>query len=334
MRTISIIAPLLFVVSFAGIAAAQAEQAARVITSQNFESKRPAAKAAAGTERAQTADAAAGPKKSSAVLSSPKRKYSFVSRSVAMRPVVPRSSAAAAAPIKAEPAIKKPQLKTEELGVTFWRLRPLTPSDGDVPSFPVKVDDGIEKWAAERVRSSTKFKQGDRVRFTIESSRSGYLYIANREVYADGSTGDAEIIFPTLRTRSGDNRVSAGTLIEIPGSGDSVPYFTVQPRRADYAGEELIVLITSTEIPDIEKSLRAQPISREQLEKWYQWQMGADVYDADDGEGIAFTKVEADAVQSASRSLTREEPLPQTIYRVQTPKDSPLFVIIRMETER
>jgi hypothetical protein len=87
-------------------------------------------------------------------------------------------------------------------------------------------------------------------------------------------------------------------------------------------------------MPDIEKSLRAQPISREQLEKWYQWQMGADVYDADDGEGIAFTKVEADAVQSASRSLTREEPLPQTIYRVQTPKDSPLFVIIRMETER
>lgn len=215
--------------------------------------------------------------------------------------------------------------------MTFWRLRPLTDADGDVPTFPVKVGDTTEKWAAERVRSSTRFKPGDRVRFTVEASRTGYLYIANREVYADGSTGEAEMIFPTLRTRSGDNHVSAGTLVEIPASADSVPYFTIQPRRPDYAGEELIVVITPNEMPDIEKTLRPQPISRERLEKWYEWQMGADVYDAEDGEGIAYTRIEADAVENNSRSLTREEPLPQTIYRVRIAKETPLFVIIRME---
>jgi len=91
------------------------------------------------------------------------------------------------------------------------------------------------------------------------------------------------------------------------------------------------VVITPNEMPDIEKALRPLPISRDRLEKWYEWQMGADVYDADDGEGIAYTRSEAEATESTSRSLTREEPLPQTIYRLKIAKETPLFVIIRME---
>jgi hypothetical protein len=245
-----------------------------------------------------------------------------------MKQAAPTVSPAVPAPKKPAAA---PVLKSEELGVTFWRLRPVKDADGDVPTFPVKVGSGTQNWAAERVKSSTRFNPGDRVRFTIEASRTGFLYIADREVYADGTYGDAELIFPTLRTRSGDNRVSAGTLVEIPGSNDSVPYFTIQPRRADYVGEELIVVITPTEMADVEKSLRPQPIPRERLDKWYAWQMGADVYDADDGEGIAYTRAEADVAENTSRSLTREEPLPQTIYRLNIPKDMPLFVIIRLE---
>jgi len=330
---------VLFLVCGISVLAQENEAPSRSITAEGFSARRPAAaKAAAGSNEKRASDAAGGSNKSSAVLTGPRRKYSFVSRVTAVKPTAgsARGGAPPARPIApvAKPNREAPKLLTEELGVTFWRLRPLADSDGDVPTFPVKVGDGTQKWAAERVRSSTQFKPGDRVRFTIEASRSGYLYIANREVYADGSTGDAEIIFPTLRTRSGDNHVSAGTLIEVPGASDSVPYFTIQRRRADYVGEELIVVITPNEMTDVEKSLRPQPISHERLDKWYQWQMGEDIYDADDGEGLAFTRTEADVAESNSRSLTREEPLPQTLYKVTIAKETPLFVIIRMQAAK
>jgi hypothetical protein len=316
---------------------AQNESPSRSITSEGFRSQRPTESDAGAPGKKPVAGASVS-KKNADVISSPKRKYSYVTRVSA-----PRLSAAAVGkpgampPATLTPAQTKtvaPVLMSEELGVTFWRLRVVKDTDGDVPTFPVIVGDGTQKWAAERVKSSTRFQPGDRVRFTIEASRTGYLYIANREVYADGSTGDAEIIFPTLRTRSGDNHVSAGTLVEIPASTDSVPYFTIQPRRANYAGEELIVVITPNELADIEKSLRPAQISRDRLAEWYKWQMGEDVYDADDGEGIAYTRVEADAAESTSRSLTREEPLPQTIYRVRISKETPLFVIIRLDAAK
>jgi hypothetical protein len=315
---------------------AQDDQPSRSITSEGFRSQRQTASEAAAPGQKAAATASSAAKKNSDIISSPKRKYSFVSRvsgprqaaGVVTKPATPSPTYKPTSP---QTKNETPVLKAEELGVTFWRLRPLNDTDGDVPTFPVKVGDGTQKWAAERVKSSTRFKPGDRVRFTIEASRTGYLYIANREVYADGTTGDAEIIFPTLRTRSGDNHVSAGTLVEIPASIDSVPYFTIQPRRADYVGEELVVVITPNPMTDIEKTLRPEPISRDRLQKWYDWQMGADVYDADDGEGIAYTQTEADAAENASRSLTREEPLPQTIYRLNIPKEMPLFVIIRMQ---
>jgi hypothetical protein len=315
-----------------------AEAPSRSITPEGFRSQRPAGSESGASGQKAAAGASSTARKNANVVSNPRRKYSFVSRvsgarqasALGARPTVPAISPAPPKPVK----MTVPVLKSEEFGVTFWRLRPLREDDGDVPTFPVRVGDRTQKWAAERVKSSTRFKSGDRVRFTIEASRTGYLYIPNREVYADGTYGDAEIIFPTLRTRSGDNHVSAGTLVEIPASTDSVPYFTIQPRRADYVGEELIAVITPNEMTDIEKTLRPQPISRERLNKWYDWQMGADVYDADDGEGIAYTRTEADAAENTSRSLTREEPLPQTIYRLKIPKEMPLFVIVRLETAK
>ena len=318
---------------------AQNDTPSRSITSEGFRSQRPAASEAAASGRKAAAGASSTAKKNNDVLTNSRRKYNFVSRVSGVRQAAavvakPGAVSTAKPPPPTTTKSAAPVLKSEELGVTFWRLRPLKETDGDVPTFPVRVGDGNQNWAAERVRSSTRFEPGDRVRFTIEASRTGYLYIANREIYADGTYGDAEIIFPTLRTRSGDNHVSAGTLVEIPGSNDSVPYFTIQPRRADYVGEELIVVITPNEMTNIEKTLRPQPISKERLDKWYDWQMGADVYDADDGEGIAYTQTEGDAAENASRSLTREEPLPQTIFRLKIPKEMPLFVIIRLESAK
>ena len=218
--------------------------------------------------------------------------------------------------------------------MTFWRLRPFSKDDEGAPLFPVRLNDKTENWTAERVGSATQFNKGDRVRFTIESSRSGFLYIVNREFYTDGTSGKANVIFPTLRTRGGNNRVEAGSLIEIPAANDSVPYFKITPRRADYAGEELIVLILANQLPNFTTGLQAQPVSPENLAKWFDdWESLIDIYDAADGQGTAYTETEAQAANTTSRDLTQEEPLPQTIYRVSLKPNAPMFVAIRMQAK-
>ncbi len=301
------------------ISAQDDEPASRSITSLDFKAKR--AKGASGQASMSVKPPVrrAKRRKNVAVVTNPKRRYNLV-KSVNAK-------------AKAAKQTAKTVLKTEELGVTFWRLRPIiSDEDDDAPTFSVILGDKRENWTAERVNSTTVFKPGDRVRFTIESSRTGFLYIVNREFYADGSTGDASLIFPTLRTRGGDNRVVAGSLIEIPAASDSVAYFTIKPRRTDYAGEELAVIISPVEIPGIELGLRAQKITREKVEKWLaDWGGKVDIYDAADGIGIAYTREESEAANSNTRALTQEEPLPQTIYKIKVRADMPFIVPFQMQ---
>lgn len=333
MRIKKIVFYLLFsavsLLIFGGAVQAQDDQTdTRSITSLDFKSQRSKTgnKAPDKTSRPPSTPAA---RKKIAVITNSKRKYNRVKKIPPRKAVVPQfaKSNGKSGTNTGKSSNQKP-LKTEELGVTFWRLRPKAADEDDAPEFPVRLGERIENWTAERVNSTTRFTKGDRVRFTIEASRSGFLYIVNREFYSDGTSGEANIIFPTLRTRGGDNQVVAGSLIDIPASTDSVPYFTVKPKREDYGGEELLVVISPVKLP-IEIGMRAQPVTRETVEKWLDdWGAEVDVFDAEDGEGIAVTKIEAEAVNS--RALTQEEPLPQTIYRVKIREGEPLIVPFQM----
>ncbi len=308
----------------AGLVSAQSddEPTSRSINSFDFKAQRAKSGGTKAESNARVSkNTSAKRKQNIAVVSSSKRRYNLVKK----------TNPSTIKPVK---VTANSRLKTEELGVTFWRLRPPTADETDAPRFRVKINDRNEDYTAERVNSTTKFKKGDRVRFTVESSRTGYLYIVNREFYTDGTSGEPSLIFPTLRTRGGDNRVTAGSLIEIPAATDSVPYFTVTPKRDDYAGEELAVIISPVKLPGIEPELRAQAITREKVQNWLtNWSAKVDIYDAADGEGIAYTVAEADASQTSSRSLTQEEPLPQTIYRVQTTTDAPFIVVLQMQAK-
>ncbi len=323
---------ILFLISclliFGGAAFAQDDTATREITSLDFQKQRPkAGGGSVGSAAGDTAKVTPKRKKNIAVVTNKKRRYNLVKR-VPAKPVV--------AVKNEQNKITKPAnkiLKNEQVGVTFWRLRPAAADEADEPLFSVRLGERRENWAAERVGSTTLFNIGDRVRFTIEASRSGFLYIVNREFYADGTSGTANIIFPTLRTRGGDNRVAAGSLIEIPASTDSVPYFTIKPNRADYAGEELLIIISPVKLP-VEIGLQAQPVTRTVVQKWLDdWGATVDIYDAEDGEGIAYTRIEAEAATTTSRALTQEEPLPQTIYRVKIGEGDPLIVPFQMRAE-
>jgi hypothetical protein len=105
----------------------------------------------------------------------------------------------------------------------------------------VLVLDGLKQaqYTPERIEAATPLNVGDRVRITVESPRSGFLYIIDREQYIDGSFGEPMLIFPTLKTRGGDNRVMPGKLIDIPAQEDQYSYFTAQPAgsRRDQVAE-------------------------------------------------------------------------------------------------
>src|SRR5262245_62044673 len=139
-------------------------------------------------------------------------------RSGNLRPAGPRRGAASPA-------------TTEEIGITVWRLRP---SRADDEGGRILVLDGPKQtqYTPERIEANTPLNIGDRVRITVESPRPGFLYIIDREQYADGSFGEPMMIFPTKQTRSGDNRVMPGKLIDIPAQEDQYSYFTALPAGA------------------------------------------------------------------------------------------------------
>ena len=84
--------------------------------------------------------------------------------------------------------------------------------------------------------------QGRSIANQCEAVRAGYLYVIDREQYADGTLGEPYLIFPT-RTSAGDNKV-AGRLLEIPAQDDSPPFFTMKKSRPDHVAEVLSVLVT------------------------------------------------------------------------------------------
>ena len=102
-----------------------------------------------------------------------------------------------------------------QVGVTIWRFRRATAAD-KTKELVEEEDAQPTEWSLERIAEGTLLAPGQKVRLGIESlSRDGYLYVIDREQYADGSFGDARLIFPTKRTPEGGNIVKAGRIVYI-----------------------------------------------------------------------------------------------------------------------
>lgn len=262
------------------------------------------------------------------------------------KPTAPRSTAAARRPQRVyrhvattrRPAARRsaplPESRYEEVGVTVWRLRRARAGE-DGP----KLQDltGGDWWTPERVEGQTPLNVGDRVRLSIESPRAGYLYIISTDQYADGSTGQPRLIFPTTRTRSGDNRVAPGRIVDIPAQDDDTNFFTVttdrQPGQPRQTAEVLTVIVARTPIAELAHNGRdALALKPEQVAAWErQWGGQMDLFEMKDGAGLAWTKAEQEASASGGRSLTQEEPTPQTIYSVEAKPRSPLLVRVQLQ---
>ena len=225
--------------------------------------------------------------------------------------------------------------KTEEIGITVWRLRPAGSTD---TGARLLVLDGLkqEQWVAERIEAGTPLNIGDRVRLTVESPRPGYLYIIDREQYADGSLGEPMLIFPTLRTRGGDNRVEPGKLIDIPAQEDQYSYFTAQPagERRDQVAEVLTIILVPHALP---LRISEQPLRIEKTEMagWESlWGGTTERLELVNGAGQTWTNEEKLAGAVKGRQLTQTGPPPQTVYRVARKAGGSLLVTIPLRYAR
>ena len=120
-------------------------------------------------------------------------------------------------------------------------MRPSRSSDNGY-KLPVLINNIRQLWTAERVNPETGFQAGDRVRLAIEASDAGYLYVIDSEIYSDGSFGAPFLIFPASTDE--DNSVKPGLLVDIPDQTEDLPYFLISPRKDNYEGELLTVIIS------------------------------------------------------------------------------------------
>jgi hypothetical protein len=213
------------------------------------------------------------------------------------------------------------------VGVTLWRLRPARPADSG-ERLIVHDDNSDNEWIPERISASTRLVQGDKLRISVEAVRGGYLYVIDREQYADGSLGEPYLIFPTTRTAGGDNHVAIGRLVEIPAQDDNPPFFTMKKSRADHVAEVLSVIVTPTKLDGIEITDKALKLTDAQVATWEKaW--GSTVGNLEmTTSGQTWTKEEKDA---RTRALTASAPPPQLIfYRPSAKPTEPMYVKLKL----
>lgn len=217
------------------------------------------------------------------------------------------------------------------VGVTIWRLRPAMRSDSG-ERLIVHDDGSTQEWLPERISPNTRLAPGDRLRISVEAARTGYLYVIDREQYADGTFGDPYLIFPTTRTLSGDNKVSIGKLAEIPALDDSPPFFTIRKSRPDHVAEVLSVLVTPEPLEGVQITEKAQKLTNEQVGSWEKaWSTSVGRMEMST-TGQAWTKAEKD---SATRALTAGAPAPQLLfYRPSVKPGEPMLVKLKLQYRR
>jgi hypothetical protein len=217
------------------------------------------------------------------------------------------------------------------VGVTLWRLRRANATDSGERLIVHEGADAAE-WLPERISPNTKLGQGERLRISVEGARTGYLYVIDREQYADGSLSEPYLIFPTTRTLGGNNQVTVGKIIELPSQDDRPPYFTVKRSRADQVAEVVSVLISPSPLEGIEITDKAQKLSEVQVSKWEEsWGGRVGLLELEAGAGKPWSKEEKEAGSDVAKVLKQDAPAPQAIYyQPNTKLSDPILVKVRL----
>lgn len=243
--------------------------------------------------------------------------------------------------------IKKPKpagkMVASDIGITVWKMRRPLATDNGV-QLVVATDGGDEMWSSVRVDPLSNFRAGDRIRIGIESPTAGFLYVINSEVSSDGSFGAPSLIFPTVDAKF--NSVTPGMLVDIPDQKENYPYFMLRPSRGEYAGELVAIIITPVKL-DFELDDKGKILNIDSIID-LDSDIDLEIFASIDTNGELFSRVEADAAcgsktrelvrdkrqqtpcGTATRSLSKAEAPPQTIYRINTYPGRPAIAFIRL----
>jgi hypothetical protein len=219
-----------------------------------------------------------------------------------------------------------------QVGVTTWRFRKSTTRDKTKELIEVDVEEGPAEYTLERVQDGTALAPGQIVRLSIESlNRDGFLYVIDREQYADGSLSEPLLIFPSKKAAA-SNRVKAGRVISIPsGKGKG---FQIKPKPGDkrQVAELITILVSPTQLVDLSK-LGAKPyLGAQQVAEWEKkWGTTPTKFELDGGLGQAMTEQEQAAGANAAAELTQDDPGPQTVYRVATKPENPVILSVPLK---
>jgi Domain of unknown function (DUF4384) len=264
-------------------------------------------------------------KRAEAKTSAPARKKTAYRRATPKKtPGANQVSQSSTAPNPAPQVQTAEQAEGEMIGLTIWRLRPSRAADNREARLLLEEGSSKEiEWTPERVEADTIFAPGDRVRLSIESPRDGYLYVIDREQYADGTVSDPYLIFPSLLNRDGANSVAAGKLVELPERAA----FELKPLQPGYAGEVLTILVTTEPLKNVKPGSGAVKLDSKMVAQWEsQWAGDAERFELIGGAGKPYTKAEKEAGQDGARSLTQDDAMPQSLYHVNVKSGAPLLV--------
>lgn len=221
------------------------------------------------------------------------------------------------------------------IGVTLWRLRAVKATDNSGARILEHRNSKNVEWTAQRIEADAQLNEGDRIRLGIESPSTGYLYVIDREQYADGSLGDPYLIFPTTHTRGGDNSVAGGRVIEFPAQEDEPPYFVLTRSRAEHVGEALVIIVAPKPLEGLQPGPEPIRVSSDKLSAWEKdWTGTTEQFELEGGGGMPYSDAEKVAGRPGSRMLTQKDPLPQTIFRVNAKPGSPVLIRLVLRIAR
>jgi hypothetical protein len=225
------------------------------------------------------------------------------------------------------------------VGMTLWRVRVATEAeskDSKVAKEWMSWDQKDYEVVVTRMSDAEPIPDQDLIQITIEylanqdqrySNRAGYLYVINREQFPDGSLRNARLIFPTLMTYGGDNRVLPGKTVTLPDP--KRPFIITrgvsgQPQRSEVYTIILSPVPLDDELPQ-PLGNKAIQLTPQLVTRWEQrWGAREVRADLKGSLGQSRTQRELEAngdtdetrgTKDSAEDLTQDDSVPQTVFR-------------------
>ena len=248
-----------------------------------------------------------------------------------------------------------PEVSDAELiGVTFWRLSPATTQEEKGNArllIPAKKGAAPQPYDAARIGDDTAFRNGELLWLGIEVPRTDdcFVYVLDREQYANGSLGDPYLIFPTPTTPDGANMASAGRIVYVPAPGDPLPYFRLERSNQQHIAERLTIIVSPRrltfrgQLEEVDTDIKLLRVATAEAARCdREWSGQTERLPARRDLSAGITRAEQEVretrkmipAKGEQRRLLPADLLPHTIYRVRGKAGQPVLVNVSLRIAR